>query len=68
MGELSVDCLPVDYLLFKWRFDRVKMTLRYDLRVDFGACGGGGVEKNVVGRVVFLLVGRVIMEGNRKSN
>ena len=35
--------------------------------VRFGACGGG-VEKNVVGRVVFLLVGRVIMEGNRKSN
>ena len=43
------------------------MTLGYDLRVDFWACGGG-VEKNVRGRVVFLLVGRVIMEDNRKSN
>lgn len=43
------------------------MTLRYDLRVDSWACGGG-VEKNVGRRVVFLLVGRVIIEGNRKSN
>ena len=36
--------------------------------VRFWLRGGGGVEKNVRRRVVFLLVGRVIMEGNRKSN